>query len=741
MTCSATRRHAPLVAVAVLTAGLVSCMQAAEGQEETVSAGLKVVSLSAKPHLVSGGDVLLRVDVPEDVALSNVSVRVNGSDVTEAFHPVPDAHGLLGLVDGLLDGNNDVVVEVEGQRPATRLALTNYPISGPMISGPHEEPFFCGTEGFTLVTGETLGPPLDDDCSVETRVDYVYWSTGGEFMPLSDWSDGLPEDVAETTTTGGDTVPFVVRVQTGTINRAIYESAMLHDPRGPAQDLWTRSPGWNGRLVYTHGGGCRSGWYQQGARTGGVLREELLQDGYAVTSASLNVFGQNCNDVVASETHMMVKERFVESYGPPMFTIGTGGSGGSYQSHQTADNYPGVFDGIIVSSSFPDVISATIFTLADARLLHNYFTNVAPGTFTEEEQRAVAGFGQWGSLPNLSRGAARIDPIFDEGSPLEEQGGELGSLVPETERYDPVSNPTGARATVYDHMINIFGIDPDTGFAGRPLDNVGVQYGLGALNAREITKAHFLDLNERIGGFDADANHVAERHAANERAARIARQTGRILNGGGGLATTPVIDYRSYTDARENGDIHMKVHQHSTRARMAHANGQADNHVMLVQGRWGFTSDRPDLRTVFDQMDRWLTNVASDTSHADLSGTVVRAKPPELVDACWDNRVEPRKKIEETQTFDGPGVCNELYAAFPTARGVAGAPLVNDIVKCQLEPIRLDDYAVTFTEQERERLDQIFAEGVCDWSKPGVYRGDYQGTWLSFGPSPVNLVR
>ena len=124
------------------------------------------------------------------------------------------------------------------------------------------------------------------------------------------------------------TVPFIVRVQTGTVNRAIYQSSMLHDPTDPAPDPWTRSLGWNGKLVYTHGGGCRSGWFRQGAGTGSVLEQGLLEMGYAITSASLNVFRTNCNDLLASETHIMVKERFVESYGEPIYAIATGGSGG-----------------------------------------------------------------------------------------------------------------------------------------------------------------------------------------------------------------------------------------------------------------------------------------------------------------------------------------------------------------------------------------------------------------------------
>ncbi len=728
--------------------------------------GFSIESLSSRPHLVSGGDVLLRVGVPAAVSLQDAAIDLNHVDVTGAFRPDPTGHALLGLVDGLLEGENIVTVGAVngegGDDPMASLTLTNYPASGPMISGLHEQPFICQTHDFTLVTGEKLGPPIDEHCSVETRVDYMYRSAAGVFKPLTDPTGPLPADVEHTTTSDGETVPFVVRVQTGTANRAVYESAILHDPTQPDPDPWTRSRGWNGKLVYTHGGGCRGGWYHQGVATGGVLqdapssayvREGLLEQGYAITSASLNRFSDNCNDLLASETHIMVKERFIESYGPPIYTIGTGGSGGSYQSHQTADNYPGVFDGIIVSSSFSDVTSSTIFTLTDSRLLHHYFEHVAPGTFTKEEQRAVSGFGQWGSIPNMSIGARRIDPVYKEGVELEDQGGEyiarnatdqVGGANPGplavAERYNPVTNPTGARATVYDHTVNVYGIDADTGFAGRPLDNVGVQYGLAALNAGTITAAQFLDLNDRIGGFDADANHVPERHVANARATRAARQTGRVLNGGGGLATTPVIDYRSYTDDRVNGDIHMIVHQYATRARLIEANGHADNHVMEIGGRWGFTAEAPDLKTLFGKMDRWLLNIEADTSDDPQGVKVVRAKPADLVDACWDTRAEEPVKVNQPQAFENAGVCQELYPAFLTPRHVAGAPLANNIVKCRLKPIDWDDYGATFTQAEQSRLQKIFSGGVCDWSEPGVYDAPYSGTWLSFGPSNVNRV-
>ena len=718
-----------------LTAGAQSG-EASAGQAGDAS--LRIVVLSAaKPHLVSGGDVLVRVEADDSVRLTDLVVLLDDVDVTRRFRPDPDRHALLGLVSGLTTGDHTLVARALGDE--ARQQLTSYPMTGPMISGPHEQPFHCQTEEFTLVTGVSLGAPLDEHCSIDMRVDYVYRAADGAYKPLPDGA--RPADLTSTTTTDGHTVPFIVRVQTGTVNRAIYESAILHDPAQPVPDPWTRSAGWNGKLVYTHGGGCRSGWYQQGRRTGGVLRDGLLDRGYAVTSATLNVFGQNCNDLLASETHMMVKERFVESYGSPIFTIGTGGSGGSYQSHQTADNYPGVFDGIIVSSSFPDVTSATIFTLADARLLHHYFRTKAPGLFAVAQQRAVAGFGEWGSIPNLSRGAARIDPVFDGAATAEEQGGEVNVSALEAMGYHPTRNPEGVRATVYDHTVNVYGVDAETGFAGRPLDNVGIQYGLAALNTRQITTEQFLDLNERIGGLDADANHVPNRHVANEYATRMALETGRILNGGGGLATTPVIDYRSYTDNRENGDIHMMVHQYSTRARLVAANGHADNHVMVVEGRWGFTPEQPDLGTLFDQMDSWLTRLAADTSGDDLATKLVRARPVSLVDACWDNRDGGHVKLDGVQAYDGEGPCRDLYPAFPTTRHVAGAPLANNVVKCALKPISPDDYAATFTADERARLERSFPDGVCDWSQDGIYSGDLRGTWLSFGPSPVNLVR
>jgi len=731
-----TTRHRFLGATALALAGLTTLSGCAADGGLASASDLRIESLSTRPWLVTGGDVLLAVELGPELDASELEILANGRDVKASFRAA-GTHRLLGLVDGLGDGTSTIEARLPGG-PEAALEVTSYPITGPIISGPHEQPFLCQTEEFTLATGEPLGPSLDASCSVATRVDYVYLSsTEADFKP---YAPGV-SDVAQARTLDGEIVPFIVRVQTGTVNRAIYQSAMLHDPAEPAPDPWTRSRGWNGKLVYTHGGGCRSGWYRQGSGTGDVLQEGLLEMGFAVTSASLNVFGNNCNDLLASETHIMVKERFVESYGQPIYTIGTGGSGGSYQSHQTADNYPGVFDGIIVSSSFPDVTSATIFTLADARLLHHYFNEVAPGTFTQEQQRLVSGFGSWGSIANLSAGAARIDPTYEEGAPPEAQGAEVSGVEAlEAMRYS-ASNPEGIRATVYDHTVNVYGIDESTGFAARPLDNRGVQYGLAVLNSGEIGKEQFLALNRDIGGFDADLDHVPERHRSDPGATRRAFESGRILNGGGGLASTPVIDYRSYTDDRPGGDIHMIVHQFTTRARLEAANGHADNHVMAVGGRWGYTDDRPDLGVLFQQMDEWLMSLLDGDAQGPRSERVAAAKPAALVDHCWDTRGPEPVRVTQPLSYESEGVCGELYRAYPTPRQVAGSALTNDIVSCTLRALDPTDYEVTFTAAEWAELERIFPDGVCDWSQPDAHAAELRGTWLSFGPSEVNRVR
>lgn len=711
-------RARPLLVVsciALSVLGSVACAPA-----EMAGAAVRITVLSSRPDMVSGGDVLVRVEPLSGVPDDSVRVWVSGHDVTGNFR-VLESGVLEGLVTDLKPGASVLSVTSDAAPPA-ELELLNHPIAGPVFSGSHEQPFMCETERFELPSGETLGPAQDDDCTVGRRVDYAYRSVdGGPLKPLLD-PTARPDDLAHTTTLLAEVVPYIVRLETGTINRAIYQVAMLHDPvADPEPDPWRRSIGWNGRLIYTFGGGCVNGWYRQGRRTGGVADDVMLRQGYAVASSTLNVFGNNCNDLLAAETMMMVKERFIKAYGAPQFTIGWGCSGGSYQNHQIADNYPGLLDGIIPGCSFPDVISGTIPFVTDARLLHRYFQETATLPFTDEEQRSVAGFLVLNTMPNVARNAGRI--TVDEFCP---------EVLLESLRYDPDTNPGGARCDVYDHAVTVFGRDPETGFARRPLDNVGVQYGLHALNAGVITPVQFLDLNERIGGYDDDGRFRSGRTVADPAALRAAYETGRVTHGGGGLASIPIIDYRAYSDDFEGGDVHVRYHSFAIRDRLLRANGRTDNHIMLVEdSEFGlYSTASPVARTALAQMDAWLTALAADVSDDSVIEKVVRAKPTDLVDACWSRGDKPEKISESMER--GRGRCEELFPSPPAPREVAGGSIGSDILKCELKSIDPADYHVALTAAQITRLKRVFSTGVCDWSQPGVEQTKPLGTWLQF---------
>jgi hypothetical protein len=60
-------------------------------------------------------------------------------------------------------------------------------------------------------------------------------------------------------------------------------------------------------------------------------------------------------------------------------------------------------------------------------------------------------------------------------------------------------------------------------------------------------------------------------------------------------------------------------------------------------------------------------------------------------------------------------------AKHASPRQVAGGPLAENILKCQLKPLNAADYApIVFTSDQLARLNATFPDGVCDWTKPGV---------------------
>jgi hypothetical protein len=716
-------------ALCASAAALVSC-----GGDDNRAAAPTVQVLSSSAAQVTGGSALVAITRSNSSLAAHATL--NGTDVSSVFAQDPtDSTRLVGVVTGLSNGDNAFSADNGGD--AATLTLTNYPITGPVFTGPHQTPFICQTDVFSLPDGSKLGPALDADCSAATKITYVYMQTGGTtFVAMPDPTK-VPADAASTTTLNGVTMPFIVRVETSTVDRGIYQSAVLFDPTTEkAPTPFAPPKGWNRRLVAVEGYGCPAGWYIQGPVEGNLaiagfdfslLNVKRLGEGYSTFANTLQHASNACNAVLESEAAMMSKEHFIKTMGVPSFTVSAGCSGGSYGSSQPADRIPGLFDGVLIACTFPDPLGIA-FSGSDGHLLTHYFAVTDPTGFTDPQKVAISGYKGLQAFFDAANQSGRTDPISGRVDITGYAAGTFSASVPVALRYNPVSNPTGARATVYDAAKNIYGIDKTTGFALRPFDNVGVQYGLAALNAGTITPKQFLDLNQNIGGYDQNANYVAARTVGDAGAMQRAQQSGLQLGGNGGLLDIPVFDVSGiYND---DGGYHYQWFHFAMRDRMALATGDTKNHVM-----WRGNPVPAD--TAWSTFISWVVAYKADASSQPQRAKVIAAKPTAAVDGCWSSATA---FIAEPQTLSSqPNTpCNTLFPSWTFPRRVAGGPVAANIPKCALKPAAVTDYTVTFSAAEAARLPTVFPSGVCDWSNPGNRTAVVPNG--SFGPSPLNLV-
>ena len=719
-------------------AGLVAASFAFSAQAQSPDSAVQIRTLSGAPDRVSGGNALVEITAP-----AGAKVSLNGGDISSSFHPGAKPGTMMGLVEGLKVGKNELKVTGGGA-----LELTDYSIKGPIVSGPQVKPFYCETTSFvlpgyppakgtrgadkTLVVqpGTSLGKPIDADCSIKTRIDYVYMPKGGkDFKPLTN-PKAIPADVSTTTTSAGANVPFIVRVETGTMNRGIYQNAILFNPASDvAPSPFAPPKGWNHRLISIHGAGCPGGWYTQGTREGvDVLQPQYLSKGYALFINTLDNPSNSCNTFAAGESAMMGKEHFIKTFGVPDFTMSTGGSGGAYTSLDVADAFPGLIDGVFINLVFPDAQIIGLTGL-DGHLLTHYFEVTNPKGFTEAQQVAVSGYKGKQAWYDAANQAQRTDAVPGRADVKGYNSAVWNDIVPPEVRYDPVKNPKGARPTIWDVSKATYGVDPKTGFGLRTYDNSGVQYGLQALNDGTITKAQFIDLNSKIGGYDRDDNYVPARTVADVSALKSSYAVGATMGGNGGLSAIPIIDFGSYNDT---SGYHYQWFHFAARARLAKANGNADNYVMW---RGDNKTDIPVTKAA-DVMAQWVTAIKADKRPGTAQEKMARNRPAAATDGCFDTSATP-KFIAEKQTFSHApdSKCNTLFPSYATTRLAAGGPLAANTLKCQTKPLDAADYKVKFTPDEMTQLKHIFSQGVCDWSKNGVaFHGVVPGT--SLGPAP-----
>jgi hypothetical protein len=365
--------------------------------------------------------------------------------------------------------------------------------------------------------------------------------------------------------------------------------------------------------------------------------------------------------------------------------------------------------------------------LYDCRLLVNYFDNNAEVDWTLMQKTLVSGKLDFNFC--VVPAARFLNNVPTNCSPVVKAEQEFNP-------DDPVWQ--NVRCTYQDNLINVFGVDPETGYARNYWDNEGVQYGLDSFEKGLITFEQFADLNRGIGGFGVDGEFIAERNVGDPEALRIVYETGRINRGIGDLAEIPILDIRGYTDGPcsvgpcpptdpTNIDVHDGYHTLLTRARLDAANGHHDNHVRIVTTEVGHRG--PDsvvaLASVeaFDLLDQWTTAVANDTSDRSQIDKVRAHRPAELVDACYTSA--------ETKITDME-LCAELFPIGTDARMVAGAPATNDVAKCALRPVSAADYSVSLTDAQLAELREIFPNGVCDFSQPSIGSVPHAGPWLIF---------
>jgi hypothetical protein len=468
----------PKTITAVLTAlALVVIVLPAAGAPPAGAVEIRV--LSNRADQLSGGDALVEVVLPGNVDPAGVEADLNGADVSDTFALRPNGR-VMGLVTGLALGENVLTVRLAGGAGA-RHVLTNHPTGGPVFSGPQVQPWVCTTDD------NGLGAPIDDQCNAPTVYAFRYRSVeSGGFEDYDPDNPPADSDIATTTTDQGETVPYIVRIERGTLNRGLYQIAVLFNPDEP----WApQAPqrGWNRKLFYPFGASCNTN-YSQGSFGSAVEVDQALSRGFAVASSGLNTLGQNCNTVTSAETVMMVKERLVEQYGEIRYTFGRGGSGGSIGQFVVGNAYPGLLQGLLPSATYPDSLT-TGGEVFDCHLLVKYFNATSPHLWTDlADQTAVNGHAGVTSCVAWEALFSKIgDPT--SGCGLLVTSAIPTSGVPTKDDYHPVLNRAGCRATVQDLQTGVFGRRAQDGFGKNLFDNVGVQYGLNALQDSVITPA------------------------------------------------------------------------------------------------------------------------------------------------------------------------------------------------------------------------------------------------------------
>src|SRR5699024_2171896 len=315
---------------------------------------------------------------------------------------------------------------------------------------------------------------------------------------------------------------------------------------------------------------------------------------------------------------------------------------GAIMQLHVANAFPGIYQGLIVQCAYPDVWTTAV-QFADYHLLNKKFNWTLPSGPEGVASMLGALLADPGPIPMISfYGHLPLNPIvsdmafFPAAFPAQEKcrGIDDTSIL-----YHPEKNPKGLRCGLVDWMHSQFGVRTSDawipveeslsrGFTGVPFDNIGVQYGLVALQQGLISGETFLEINKKIGGLTIDFQHQEERTKADETALEYAYRTGAI-NTAEHLNDIPIIDLRGL----DPGLAHDAYHSWQLRARLAATQEDHHNHVIWF-GPVPVAGDTIYTTQALLVMDEWLSNVEKDEEELPLSKKIRQLKPVQARDRC-----------------------------------------------------------------------------------------------------------
>jgi hypothetical protein len=720
-------RASALAVLAVVILGAPAAAAAAKAPQ--------IELLGTRADLVAGGQALAAIDIPRRTR--QVTVWLNRRNISRRFAWRPDGR-YEALVTGLRLGRNVLTVVLRDGSGA-QLVITNHPNGGPVFAGPQHEPWTCEQGA------------RDAKCDKPPVISWLYLPQGKNALAPYD-PKNPPSDVSMTTTDQGVTVPFIVRQEIGYEDRDQYHLDMLYQP-GKPWSPYSPQRQWDHKALIMHGFDCHGTYGVTNAVFEDGISSTLGQSppvpdssvvglglGMAVMSTALDDSAANCDPALQAESIELVKAHLVNEFGGPIaYTIGTGCSGGSLAIQWMENAYPGLYQGLIPQCSFPDAGSSGQ-QIVDYEALGNYFTaatNANPASWTQVQEAEVEGTAVE-NLPisnfDATFSASSFFPFAVPTNCTDYADGD--NYVPQSKIYNAQTNPGGVRCGLLDWDINLLGPEAPSvwdkqekevghGFGGFPIGNVGIQYGLGALEQGQISAAQFVDLNAKVGGFDIDWNPIAQRTVPDEPALAYAYRTG-IINEGNGMNTVPIINL---TGPNDPGLAHDSYRAFAMRARLQRDFG-TDANMVIWEGPAAIIGDINYTDQALKAMDRWVGAIYADHSSRALAQKVIADKPSDITDQCSNG--------------DGTVLTHSLCPSavvpvYGTPRTVAGEPITTDQNQCQLKPLVRSDYKVVFTDAEWATLQKTFPTGVCDYSKLGVSQ---QNTvpWLTYFDSRSKVV-